>query len=201
MRRACVSTTGTVVRSVGAGVRNQPLGWTMLLVLALFLAACGSTEERSDEGAVVEERGLSADELAAQAPDASSRPYSDDAGEFRGNALDDPSSLLSTRIIYFEYDSAEIRSDYQAVIEAHAKFLASRPNTIVTLEGHADERGSREYNLALGERRAQAVRRLMALMGASAGQIRTVSYGEERPVQEGHDESSYSLNRRVELVY
>lgn len=205
MRRTCVYKTGTAVqqvRAIGDGVRYQPLRWLTLLVLALMLAACGSTEERSDGGAAVEERGLSADELAAQGPpDASSRPYSDDAGGFSGNALDDPSSLLSTRVVYFDYDSAEIRADYRAVVEAHAKYLASRPNTIVTLEGHADERGSREYNLALGERRAQAVRRLMALLGASAGQIRTVSYGEERPVQEGHDESAYNLNRRVELVY
>jgi peptidoglycan-associated lipoprotein len=86
-------------------------------------------------------------------------------------------------------------------VDAHATYLASHPGTTITLEGHADERGSREYNLALGERRALALRRQLVLLGATAGQIRTVSYGEERPVAEGHDEQSYSLNRRAEILY
>ena len=116
-------------------------------------------------------------------------------------ALDDPNSPLAVRVIYFDYDSSNIREDFQETVAAHAAYLTANPTTSVTLEGHADERGSREYNLALGERRALAVRRQLVLLGASAGQIRTVSYGEERPVVDGHDEESYALNRRVELVY
>jgi peptidoglycan-associated lipoprotein len=104
-------------------------------------------------------------------------------------------------VIYFDYDSANIRPEFNETVAAHAALLAANADISVTLEGHADERGSREYNIALGERRALAVRRQLVLLGASAAQIRAVSYGEERPAVEGHDEQSYSLNRRVELVY
>jgi peptidoglycan-associated lipoprotein len=115
--------------------------------------------------------------------------------------LNDPSSPLSQRIIYFDYDSSEIREEYRATVEAHAAFLAANPTMSMSLEGHADERGSREYNLALGERRAQSVKRQMVLLGAQAQQIRSTSYGEERPVVDGHDEGSWSQNRRVEILY
>lgn len=121
------------------------------------------------------------------------------------DALTDPSNplynLLQERVIYFEYDRSEIQEQYRAVIEAHATYLSQNPQTTVTLEGHADERGSREYNLALGERRAMAVERQLSVLGVSASQIRTVSYGEERPISAGHDDSSWSLNRRVEIIY
>ncbi len=124
-----------------------------------------------------------------------------DSDSLQGARLDDPNSPLSVRVIYFEYDSSDIKPEFRGVIEAHATYLNRNPDTIMTLEGHADERGSREYNLALGERRANAVRRQLVLLGASAGQIRIVSYGEERPVSEDHDEAAYSLNRRVEIIY
>jgi len=117
------------------------------------------------------------------------------------DALNDPASALSQRIIYFDYDSSEIRAEYRTTVEAHAAYLAANPSRSVSLEGHADERGSREYNLALGERRAQSVKRQMVLLGAQAQQIRTTSYGEERPVVDGHDEASWSQNRRVEVLY
>ncbi|MDX1512951.1 MAG: peptidoglycan-associated lipoprotein Pal [Gammaproteobacteria bacterium] len=120
---------------------------------------------------------------------------------FQGHPLDDPSSLLSKRTVYFEFDSAEIMNEDREIIQAHAQYLAANGSASVTLEGHADERGTREYNIALGERRANAVRQLMTLMGASGGQIRTVSYGEERPVADGHTEEAWRLNRRVEIIY
>jgi hypothetical protein len=94
-------------------------------------------------------------------------------GGFQGSPLDDPASLLSNRTVYFAYDSSEITGPDRPVIEAHGRYLADNPSASVTLEGHADERGSREYNLALGERRANAVRQLMSLLGASGSQIRT----------------------------
>ena len=105
------------------------------------------------------------------------------------------------RVIYFDYDSANIRADFNDSVAAHAAYLAANPTTTVTVEGHGDERGSREYNLALGERRSLAVRKQLVLLGASAGQIKTVSYGEERPAVDGHDEAAYEKNRRAELVY
>lgn len=107
----------------------------------------------------------------------------------------------SDRVVYFDFDSAEIRADSRVVVENQARYLTSNPSAATVLEGHADERGTREYNIALGERRANAVRQLMTAYGVSPQQIRTLSYGEERPAVDGRDESSYSLNRRVEIVY
>jgi peptidoglycan-associated lipoprotein len=104
-------------------------------------------------------------------------------------------------IVYFDYDRAEIKPEYVPVIAAHAKFLNGNAARKVRLEGHSDERGSREYNIGLGERRAQTVRRALMLQGVTDPQITTVSYGEERAAVAGSDETAYSRNRRVELVY
>ena len=120
---------------------------------------------------------------------------------FSGDPLSDPNSILAKRVIYFDFDSTEIKPEFQAIIEAHGRYLAEHAEVTVTLEGHADERGTREYNMALGERRAKAVRRFLAAQGASFSQMKVVSYGEERPVAFGHDEASWRLNRRVEIVY
>jgi peptidoglycan-associated lipoprotein len=109
--------------------------------------------------------------------------------------------LLKNRTIYFDFDSSDIRSDYSAQISAHAHYLASNASIRVRLEGNTDERGSREYNIGLGERRAQAVRRALMLQGVAESQITTVSYGEERPAVTGHTEDAWSKNRRVEIVY
>jgi peptidoglycan-associated lipoprotein len=109
--------------------------------------------------------------------------------------------LLSKRVVYFDFDRADIRADSQAVVSAHAAYLSKNPAQKVRLEGHADERGSREYNIGLGERRGQAVRRALLLSGVAEAQLSTVSYGEERPAVAGSDEQAYALNRRVEIVY
>lgn len=173
-----------------------------MIVVAAVIAGCGTTGSRDDAGesAAVEDRGIGTGEMAAM--DAQARAQGvDDGQDFMASPLDDPTSNLSVRVVYFDFDSSAIKSEYRRVVEAHANYLASRRGTTITLEGHADERGSREYNLALGERRALAVRRQMVLLGASASQIRSVSYGEERPVMEGHDEQSYAVNRRVEIIY
>jgi peptidoglycan-associated lipoprotein len=110
-------------------------------------------------------------------------------------------ALKQTSVIYFEYDSSEIRNQFLPVVAAHASYLVKYPSARVRLEGHTDERGSREYNIGLGERRAQAVRRALLAQGVAEAQVTTVSYGEERPAVEGSDESAYAQNRRVELVY
>ena len=108
---------------------------------------------------------------------------------------------LNKLIVYFEFDVSDIRSEFNAMLAAHGRYLADNASAHVRLEGHADERGSREYNIGLGERRSQAVRRVLLLQGASGTQISTVSYGEERPAILGSDEEAWQLNRRVELVY
>jgi len=126
----------------------------------------------------------------------------DDSGLGDGAPIDyDPSGGELPSIIYFDFDSSEVRAGDTDVVSRHAVQLASNSGTRVRLEGHADERGSREYNIGLGERRAQAIRRLLLIQGASASQISTVSFGEERPQAEGSNEAAYELNRRVEINY
>ena len=116
-------------------------------------------------------------------------------------ALDDPNSPLSRRVIYFDYDSAEISAADQDTLLAHAATLAAYPDQKIALEGHTDERGSREYNIALGDRRGLSVQRILELNGVAPDQISVVSYGEEKPAAEGHSETAWRLNRRVEIVY
>jgi peptidoglycan-associated lipoprotein len=116
-------------------------------------------------------------------------------------SIDDPNSPLSRRVIYFEYDSSNILAEDQELLTTHAAYLVANPGQAVTLEGHADERGSREYNIGLGDRRVQAVRRVFELQGVSPQQISTVSYGEEKPAVEGHSDTAWRMNRRVEIVY
>ncbi len=115
--------------------------------------------------------------------------------------LENPDSLLSQRVIYFDYDQSTIRSEYRELVSLHARYLSENPGARMTLEGHADERGTREYNLALGERRAQSVANLMKAQGASDHQISLVSYGEERPEATCSNDSCWSQNRRVVVVY
>lgn len=115
--------------------------------------------------------------------------------------LNHPDSPLQERVIYFGFDDASLTEEGRKLVEAHAKFLADSPAQAVVLEGHADERGTREYNIALGQQRAESVRRMMLLYGVTPSQIRVLSYGEEKPAVFGHDERSWSLNRRVEIRY
>lgn len=115
--------------------------------------------------------------------------------------LKDPNSPLSKRVIHFDYDSSAIRDEFRALLEAHAEFLKSNPASKVILQGHADERGSREYNLALGQRRAESVYKAFALLGVGESQMEAVSLGEEKPVAEGHDEAAWQQNRRTEILY
>jgi peptidoglycan-associated lipoprotein len=115
--------------------------------------------------------------------------------------LDNPRSLLSKRVIYFDFDKSDLKDEYRDILGAHAAFMRSNGNARVTLEGHADERGTREYNLGLGERRGNSVTDYLDASGASAGQLSVVSYGEERPVANCSNDSCWSQNRRVEIIY
>ncbi len=116
-------------------------------------------------------------------------------------ALKDPNNILSRRVILFEYDSFVVADQYKPMIEAHAKYLTANRNAKATLNGHADERGSREYNIALGQKRADAVKRMMTLLGVQEIQIETVSFGEEKPKNPASNESAWAENRRVEIVH
>jgi len=123
-------------------------------------------------------------------------------GQYEGEGmLDDPNSPLANRIIYFEYDSSAVRAEDVATLEAHAAYLGEHINVTVRLVGHTDDRGAREYNLALGERRALAIRQILMLQGASVQQFEVTSFGEERPAVDGIDETARQQNRRVEINY
>jgi peptidoglycan-associated lipoprotein len=167
-----------------------------MLVGALVLGGCGkkaTTEPEGPGSTAVEGSGTGSEQGEGQVgegrdlPGASGSPTGGPAGV--GN------------VIYFDFDRSEIRPEYASLIDSHAKFLAGSGAVKIRVEGHTDERGSREYNIALAERRAQAVRRALMLQGAGDGQLTTVSYGEERPAVAGSDEAAYEKNRRVELVY
>ncbi|HEX5057045.1 MAG TPA: peptidoglycan-associated lipoprotein Pal [Gammaproteobacteria bacterium] len=122
-------------------------------------------------------------------------------GALPRTAINDPASPLAKRLVFFDFDKSDIKPEFQDLLEAHGRYLAAYPDVKVRLEGHTDERGSREYNLALAEQRAKAVRQVLLLHGALAANLEVVSFGEEVPMAVGHDEAAWAQNRRVELVY
>jgi peptidoglycan-associated lipoprotein len=166
-----------------------------LALFALGLAGCATKPQQAPPP--------SADELNAMTP--SSGPAASTTTiplETQPRSpLDDPSSPLYRKVIYFDYDTAEIQPRYLDLLRVHAAYLYQTPGASVTLEGHTDERGTRDYNLALGDSRADSVKRYLTAEGVPAGRLTTLSYGEERPADPGHNEQSWALNRRVELVY
>lgn len=164
-------------------------------VLAIVLGGCAAkrTLPPSDQGSIYgDDTAQQSDSTAIDEDGIRSAGFSDDL------LAEDTADAL---IIYFDYDQSEVRPEYTDMLATHARRLANDGSLKLRLEGHGDERGSREYNIGLGERRAQAVRRLLLIQGASSAQISTVSYGEERPAAYGSTESDYQKNRRVELSY
>lgn len=164
-------------------------------LLCLFLAACGSTPVPDPEPVANDSAGSAGRDGSSSGMDSGRFGQ----GEEFGDEFDDGGQL--GMVIYFDFDQSELRSEYADLLARHAANLANSSRNRVRLEGHADERGSREYNIGLGERRAQAVRRMLLIQGATAEQISTVSFGEERPAALGSDDESYALNRRVEIKY
>jgi len=178
----------------------------IVLVAALVLTACGGDKNL---------RG--GEDLPAAGAGAGNQQGDQGMGMQQGRDIDvrglqgidpddrsmftDPNNPLSTRIIYFDLDSSAIPSRFSESIQAHARYLSQHPNVSLRLEGHTDERGTREYNVALGERRAESVKETLVVSGASAGQLSTLSFGEERPAELGSSEAAYSKNRRVEFIY
>ena len=163
----------------------------LLVAASLALGACAAKRPKEPPAAPSANEGV-------QGSGAGSASAAAGADE---EAAGPQAGLLATKLVYFDFDSSEIKGTGTDVVAAHAKYLAAHSETRVRLEGHTDERGSREYNIGLGERRAQAVRRALLLQGAADAQISTVSYGEERPAAPGHDEAAWAKNRRVEIVY
>lgn len=178
----------------------------MVLVPVAVLAGCSSTKV-AEKPAPVEDRTAAVATTKPSAPVTSGVEVlaAPDKGNFSGDAVVDPmkdaTGLLGKKVVYFKFDSSEILDDGLAIVDAHAAHMIKNTKLSITLEGHADERGSREYNLALGENRAKSVQQLMQLRGVPASRINVVSFGEERAVDMGHDESAWAKNRRVELVY
>lgn len=118
-----------------------------------------------------------------------------------GRTADQAPAPAESRLVYFDYDSFVIKPEFQAIVAAHARFLRAQPNRKVAIEGHTDERGGREYNLALGQKRAEAVRDALAILGVTAGQMEAVSFGKEKPVVAGAEEAAFAKNRRAEIRY
>ncbi|QKK01743.1 MAG: peptidoglycan-associated lipoprotein Pal [Pseudomonadota bacterium] len=169
------------------------LRFLALVMLAAILAACA--RETVEEPAPPEPPPA-----PEPAPEPETRPL-DPRDYTDPRNLDNADSLLSERVIYFEFDRSNVQSQFRPIIEAHAAYLRANASARVILEGHADERGSREYNLGLGERRGNSVESLLEAGGASGRQLEVVSYGEERPVCRESDENCWQRNRRVEIVY
>jgi peptidoglycan-associated lipoprotein len=181
----------------------------LVALAAAILAGCASQETQPE--APIDDKGAAG---ATATPGTTTAPLTGGAvggsgvgsgaagaGGAGAAALRDPNNILSKRSIYFEYDSFVVQEQYKPIVEAHARYLVANRGARATLQGHADERGSREYNIALGQKRADAVKRMMTLLGAQEVQIETVSFGEEKPKNMGHDESAWTENRRVDIVH
>lgn len=173
-----------------------------LLASVAFLAGCpkkNTTHEPPTAGNQVAGAGTTNPNEGAST---SGSPLGGDTNAMGGaQGAAGPNGPAESRIIYFDFDKSDIRPEFAAIVTANAQYLTAHPAAKLKLEGNTDERGTREYNIGLGERRAQAVRRALMLQGVAENQLSTVSFGAERPAAEGDDESAWAKNRRVELVY
>lgn len=162
------------------------------VILAALLAACSTAPTAPVENAAPK---------AATAPESKAAPAQGKVDPFKGMGALKTNPALAKRSVYFEFDSYAIPLDYVSTIEAHSKFLKANPEVKSLIQGNADERGSREYNLALGQKRAEAVKNNLKLLGVNEAQIEAVSLGEEKPKATGHDEAAWAENRRADILY
>lgn len=185
------------------GIRTT--GWFTALAAALLLAGCGSTvkldetpvETRTPTPVSTAGSGTGADSSSASGSGApQSQVATVDLDKSAGGAA---TSQALGRVVYFDFDSFEVKDEFRGLIDAHARALAANKGKRLVVEGHTDERGGSEYNLALGQKRAEAVVKSLELLGAAPSQLEAVSFGKERPAAEGHDEAAWSRNRRAEL--
>lgn len=163
------------------------------ILLISMLAACAS-EQPAEVAAAPEAPAAAPEAPAAPAEAAQTAPVATDA-------LDDANSILANRSAFFDFDKSVVKAADKPMVQAHGQYLKENAGRNVVVEGNADERGSSEYNLALGNRRAEAVKKMLVVSGASAGQISTISFGEEKPRETGHNEAAWSQNRRADIVY
>ena len=170
----------------------------LYLAIVVIAAGCASKETRTDAPVSDRSSGVSPP-TASTSPGSSTSPSR--AGTVAGNPLVDPNNILSKRSVFFDYDSNAVKDEYRGLVTAHSRYLADKRESKIRIEGNCDERGSREYNLALGQRRAESVKKVMTVLGVSDGRIETTSYGEEKPMAQGHDEQSWSQNRRADIKY
>jgi len=182
--------------------------FVLAAIAAVFLAGCAS-QETQPEAPIDDKSAATAPATGGattsgigtgRVPGATGGAATAGAGA-AGNPLRDPANILSKRIVYFDYDSFVVKDEYRPLVEAHARYLVANRGARATIQGHTDERGSREYNIALGQKRADAVKRTMTLLGAQEAQIETVSMGKEKPKNMGHDEGAWAENRRAEIVH
>lgn len=171
--------------------------FTLFLASGLLLAACSNTP--LEQAPVSQANPTAAQEHAA--PQTPPAPTSVAPVTTASTAADLPGPAGAARVIYFDYDSSTIRPEFREVLDAHARYLARHKERKLTVFGHTDERGGHEYNVALGQQRAESVRRALELLGAAGLQVEAVSFGEEKPAAEGHEEDAWSKNRRAELAY
>ncbi len=179
--------------------------FALVAAMAAFVAGCGSNVklDESRQHAATPRRSTAAPVPAAPAappPEAGARRAGDTVTSDR-TPLNDPKSPLAKRSIYFDFDSFVIKDEFRGTVDAHARYLLATRARRVVIQGNTDDRGSREYNLALGQKRAEAVRRAMSALGVPDAQMEAVSFGEERPRATGADEASYAENRRADLAY
>ncbi|HXF78259.1 MAG TPA: peptidoglycan-associated lipoprotein Pal [Usitatibacter sp.] len=168
----------------------------LYLIIAVAAAACASHEQRTEPQVTDKSSGVTPP--SANTGSNSVSPTNPNAG-LTGNELH--SGVLAKRSVYFDFDSNAVKDEYRGLIQAHSRYLNDHRDTRIRIEGNCDERGSREYNLALGQRRAEAVKKTMTVLGVGDGRIETVSYGEEKPVAQGHDEAAWAQNRRADIKY
>jgi peptidoglycan-associated lipoprotein len=168
----------------------------LYLMIAVAAAACASHEQRTEPQ--VTDKSTGVNPPSATTGSNTVTPTNPNAG-VSGNELH--SGVLAKRSVYFDFDSNSVKDEYRGLIQAHSRYLNDHRDSRIRIEGNCDERGSREYNLALGQRRAEAVKKIMTVLGVNDGHIETVSYGEEKPVANGHDEAAWAQNRRADIKY
>jgi peptidoglycan-associated lipoprotein len=171
----------------------------LYLVVAAIAAACASKEAQQEPQVTDRSSGMQPPATGG-GPGGVTRPTQPGQGMVR-NELTDPNSPLAKRSVYFDYDSNAVKDEYRDLVTRHSRYMADKRDTRIRIEGNCDERGSREYNLALGQRRAEAVKKVMTVLGVAEMRIETVSYGEEKPASPGHDEAAWAQNRRADIKY
>jgi peptidoglycan-associated lipoprotein len=179
----------------------KPMRKIIVLAILVFAAGCQTTPEDQQAAGVETRKPGAPDTRTVDRPQVGKMDVTKPGAKDTTGALKDPANILSKRSIYFEYDKFDVRDEYRPIVEAHAKYLRENPNAKMLVQGNADDRGSREYNVGLGQRRSDNVKRMLILLGAKEAQIESVSLGEEKPMCTDQSEGCWSKNRRGDMLY